>query len=1392
MTEINSSRIPYRKNPLRNKSTNCPMTERESRHKQAFKIKSSAQPFDDITNKYGIPNLNNVQRYIQNLNGSSYEDINCKSSTREITSSTSRYNSNSNKIPCNSFIKNDNGLKSRRMSFLRKKSDDSQERKDSTRSSNEKKSRKRFIYNPEELKHQITMQKLSQQYEDLIIEEKAVVENLKKTDAVKKEIHSKKTKLESLDKQIETLKTKENNKRKQAQENISRQKNIPEKSATESPIKIDIGNLQRSIDILKDFVELEGLEFNDRSEIFESYFDKITDANEFYDPAEENYLQPDLLQNNTNDKESKIINTISSTNNSLGFCEHPVNMEILNTFASENNENLMSLYTNIDEYMQENKNFKLKDEFYNIKSNDNNEAFLEKELELLKMDYELLQQVETNDIVTPDFNNQVINFENKEERNLIQIDENPNFQKICFTKHEHVENKQSAQKNKSNFSYEEKSQPESYNVNRCSNNKGEVEKKFTTLGGSTRDRTKFDSTDHKTNNPNQLETYENYFDTNIYKKSEDDLKLSSRIDNSVFIAGRFGESNKVEDELLRELEGGEQNKRHKNVPIESPMKFESTDCKKLISVKGNKKQIDKNLIYLTLDHVNQDDCLFSQENYNITSFNKLPGSVDCDNKNMFSEHNRNNFQNIENLDGRTKNRRNSREKEEFPEFGLNQNAPGVENQILDYDNEAISQLESIKNSNYELEKDLNSGYDIAGAKTDRHLDKAPNNVAPNNKNFFNPNEHHGAHIDYIKKKPNPNNIKKYKQENELRVANNNLKEGDVNEDVPLYTKYKKVAGFGFFPLKNQDYKGCVSRSSPKQNPRLKIDTSQNNNFNTNLSQSDYNRSILLKEQKNLELKISKNLTKKQEDYNLEQKKIQEKIKVHVNEISSIKCSKGSSSKFATTIKHCNKFNKTLQISSQTARPKSVSKDKKPKSKREKCPVTYRINQADTPFRRPSKSRSPKNKSFLKNTSKPNSPTDKKPSFLKKRRMLKNNSVDLTNNNHKDFSYLVSGENKTKKSRLSTPKNKGQNGIGNNTMVLNQNNRFHNTLESKESQIDIDTNFKNSTQNPSRLLIDSKFSSRFNKSNETRGATDVKTNRTCVKQADTKQKNIEKAQKENTNTKNSNFCNDLTGLGLDNYENNQITGSITKAIMEKFGSDNLKNENKVLDVKELARQGNNGYIERNLYGEKQVCFTNRDNYQSINPDQMDERSQNILAYSDEASMSNEYKINYSSQRMLGDSVQSSTTFLWTNISSEDRTNILNIKKLYKIKTRTFDGYIKSIQFFYLLKSGREYRTQEFCSDHIDIDMQNDDDIQADTFELAKTDAIDSIISGFRDGFKYIKVITCHNKVCTFGESVFDLRTRVLEMEFENRELHYISGGFNDFGNLSHLTFHLREI
>ena len=116
----------------------------------------------------------------------------------------------------------------------------------------------------------------------------------------------------------------------------------------------------------------------------------------------------------------------------------------------------------------------------------------------------------------------------------------------------------------------------------------------------------------------------------------------------------------------------------------------------------------------------------------------------------------------------------------------------------------------------------------------------------------------------------------------------------------------------------------------------------------------------------------------------------------------------------------------------------------------------------------------------------------------------------------------------------------------------------------------------------------------------------------------------------------------------------------------------------------------------------------------------------------------------------------------------------------------------MQFHYILRSGREFKTIEYCADHIDVELLHHDDIQLDTLDLDRTDFFDSIISGYRDGFKYIKVITSSNQVCTFGESIFDLRTRVLELEFFDRELHYISGGFNDNGNLSHLTFHLKEI
>ena len=74
-------------------------------------------------------------------------------------------------------------------------------------------------------------------------------------------------------------------------------------------------------------------------------------------------------------------------------------------------------------------------------------------------------------------------------------------------------------------------------------------------------------------------------------------------------------------------------------------------------------------------------------------------------------------------------------------------------------------------------------------------------------------------INYISNKQG-DNIKKYTQKNEPRNAS---VEKIENDDAPLYAKYKKVNGFGFFPLKNQDAKGSIINKSPKQNPRLKID-----------------------------------------------------------------------------------------------------------------------------------------------------------------------------------------------------------------------------------------------------------------------------------------------------------------------------------------------------------------------------------------------------------------------------------------------------------------------------------------------------------------------------------------------------------------------------------------
>ena len=254
------------------------------------------------------------------------------------------------------------------------------------------------------------MQKLNQEYENLIIEEKSVVDNMKKADSMKKEIQLKSTKLKNIDKQIETLKIKE-----ELMKNIVQETKQKE---NEELIHIDIGNLKRSIDILNDFVELEGMEFNDRSEIFDSYFEKISDASDFYNKNEENNLQIEPIKNELIERESKYVHTISSTNNdSIGFCEHAINMEILNTFASDNNENIKSHPTNIEEYANQNAN-----DFYKVLGTENHTKFLESELEALKLDYELLQLFETNEITTPafnDFNNQVINFDNTTENNMI-------------------------------------------------------------------------------------------------------------------------------------------------------------------------------------------------------------------------------------------------------------------------------------------------------------------------------------------------------------------------------------------------------------------------------------------------------------------------------------------------------------------------------------------------------------------------------------------------------------------------------------------------------------------------------------------------------------------------------------------------------------------------------------------------------------------------------------------------------------------------------------------------------------------------------------------------------------------------------------------------------------
>ena len=229
-------------------------------------------------------------------------------------------------------------------------------------------------------------------------------------------------------------------------------------------------------------------------------------------------------------------------------------------------------------------------------------------------------------------------------------------------------------------------------------------------GGSTRDRTKFYTTDHKTNNANVLETFDNYFDTNIYKKSEDDLKLSSKIDNAVIVGGQTSASNRLEDELLRELEGSEERRRYKNTPQESPVKFENTDCLKLISTKGNKKQIDKSLIYLTLDNGNLDEDIFNQEG----TFHKLQN--DEINPNIFSDNQRSNFPEADSNHHHTSNTSYSKEQNKL--LGYNFDEHEVESHVLDYD----AEVPSIKDSNFKYEEDLNCAYDIAGAKTDRNLE----------------------------------------------------------------------------------------------------------------------------------------------------------------------------------------------------------------------------------------------------------------------------------------------------------------------------------------------------------------------------------------------------------------------------------------------------------------------------------------------------------------------------------------------------------------------------------------------------------------------------------------------------------------------------------------------
>lgn len=152
------------------------------------------------------------------------------------------------------------------------------------------------------------------------------------------------------------------------------------------------------------------------------------------------------------------------------------------------------------------------------------------------------------------------------------------------------------------------------------------------------------------------------------------------------------------------------------------------------------------------------------------------------------------------------------------------------------------------------------------------------------------------------------------------------------------------------------------------------------------------------------------------------------------------------------------------------------------------------------------------------------------------------------------------------------------------------------------------------------------------------------------------------------------------------------------------------------------------------------------------------------YEENSEEDDELNTNGPNQRIVGDQIQSITTFLTQ--SSKAPRKIEAIKRLKKIRGNSWDFYIKNLSFVYELKDGSFYETEVFGTPNDWCPQPSC--IQKDEFELDGHDSVDSVIVGFREGVKYFKVVTTFNNVYTFGESTFDLRTRMLEVNIGKRQ------------------------